>query len=111
MISTKKWGKWHFCDAPLNFTVFDLKLNLVFGPHVQTNWKPASFDFFEDQFWPLLYFFEPLDRSYLADKRKKEKITKAGFQFVGWCMINIVFKHHTQIRKIEQGMANPRLWQ
>ena len=21
----KNWGKWHFCDAPLNFTVFDLK--------------------------------------------------------------------------------------
>ena len=21
----KKWGKWHFCDASLNFTVFDLK--------------------------------------------------------------------------------------
>ena len=22
----KKWGKWHFCDAPLNFTVFDIKI-------------------------------------------------------------------------------------
>ena len=21
------WGKWHFCDAPLSFTVFDLKFN------------------------------------------------------------------------------------
>ena len=21
----QKWGKWHFCDVPLNFTVFDLK--------------------------------------------------------------------------------------
>ena len=44
-----------------------------------------------------MYFFGSLFRSYLSDK--KQKIKKAGFQFVGWCMINIVSKNHTQIRK------------
>ena len=44
-------------------------------------------------------------------KRKKEKkIGTAGSRFVGWFMINIVSKNHTQIRvlvrKIERGMAN-----
>ena len=33
----KRGGKWHFCDTPLNLTVFHLKFNLVFGQHVQTN--------------------------------------------------------------------------
>ena len=40
-----------------------------------------------------------------------QKIKKAGFQFVGWCMINIVSKNHAQIRKIERGMAILPLWQ
>ena len=26
MISTKNWKKWNFCDAPLNFENFDLKV-------------------------------------------------------------------------------------
>ena len=42
---------------------------------------------------------------------KKHKLKKAGFQCVGWCMINIVPKNHTQIRTIERAMANPPLWQ
>ena len=37
---------------------------------------------------------------------QKIKIKKAGFQFVGWCMMNIVSKNQIQIRKIERGMAN-----
>ena len=40
-----------------------------------------------------------------------KKMKKAGFQFVGWCMIYIVSKNHTQIRKIERGIANLPLWQ
>ena len=35
-IDKKKWGKWDFCDAPLNVKVFRLTFKLVFGPHVQT---------------------------------------------------------------------------
>ena len=42
VITTKNWEKWHFCDAPLNFTFSIWNLNLVLGPHVQTNWKPAT---------------------------------------------------------------------
>ena len=45
----------------------------------------------------------------LGQKQKKTK--KGGFQFVGWCMVNIVSKNHTQIRKVERGMANLPLWQ
>ena len=42
---------------------------------------------------------------------QKQKIKKTGFQFVGWCIINIVSKNHTHIREIERGMANLPLWQ
>ena len=42
---------------------------------------------------------------------QKHKINKAGFQFVGWCMMNIVSKNYTQIRITERGMANLHLWQ
>ena len=40
---------------------------------------------------------------------QKHKINKTGFRFVGWCMMNIVSESHTQIRKIERGMANLHL--
>ena len=48
-------------------------------------------------------FFGSLFRSDLSDIFF---FLKAGFQFVGWCMINIVSKNHTQVRNIERGMAN-----
>ena len=62
----KKWGKWHFCDAPLNFTVFDLKRNLVFGPHVQTNSKPA----FSSCFWLLKTYNTAVTPRLLTRYRK-----------------------------------------
>ena len=47
----------------------------------------------------------------LISLRKKQKIEKAGFQFVVLCMMNIVSKNHTPIHKIERGMASLPLWQ
>ena len=49
--------------------------------------------------------------SHGKKRKKKKKTGTAGFRFVGSFMINLVSKHHTQIRKIERGMANPPLWQ
>ena len=95
----KKWGKWHFCDAPLNFAVFDLKIKPRIWTARAKKLKAGPFFFFSffnfDKLWSLLCFFGSLFRSYLSDKNKK--IKKAGFQFVGGCMINIVSKNHTQI--------------
>ena len=47
---------------------------------------------------------------YFGRISDEKRYKKAVFQFVGWCIINIVPKHHTQIRKIERGMANLPLW-
>ena len=109
-VFSKKMGKRHFCDAPLNFTVFDLIFNLVFGPHVQKSWKPSSFFF---RFWRLVMVAIVLFRITISliSLRKKQKIEKAGFQFVVLCMMNIVSKTHTPIHKIERGMASLPLWQ
>ena len=69
--------------CPLNFTVFHPKLNLVFGPHVQTNWKPAAFDFFETSIGRFSIFSNRCIGHISRKEKKKEKITKAVFQFVG----------------------------
>ena len=49
------------------------------------------------------------DRYFGRISRTAKKRT--SFQFVGWCMINIVSNNHTQIRKIERGMVNLPPWQ
>ena len=72
----------------------------------QTESRPF---FLEDKLWSLLYFFGWLFRSYLSDEKKERK--KVGFQFVGWCMINIVSENYTQTCKVDGAMANPPLWQ
>ena len=109
VISTEKWRKWHFCDAPLNFTVFHLKFNPVLERmRKRTDGRPSFFL----EVMAAFVFFESLYRSFLTKKdAKKKKTGTAGFRFVGSFMINLVSKHHTQIRKIERGMANPPLWQ
>ena len=84
------------------------KFNLVFGPHVQTNWKPAIV-FFSRQ--AMVASFFRIVISVISLGKKKKKLKRPAFSFVGWCMINIVSKNHTQTRKLERDMDNPPLWQ
>ena len=87
----KKRGKWHFGDAPLNFTVFYLKFNLVLDRTCKQTESRHSFCF-NDKLWPLLYFFEPFYRSYLTEKRKKDN--KKGRLSVSWLVHD---QHRVQI--------------
>ena len=103
----KKWGKWHFCDAPLNFTFFDLKIKPRSWTARAKKLKVGLFSFFFQRQVAVALVFSRIVIS-VADKNKK--IKKAGFQFVGRCMINIVSKNHTQLRKIERGVANLPPW-
>ena len=66
------------------------------------------FSFFKTSYGHFCLFS---DRYFGNISRTKATIKNAGFQFVDWCMMNIVSENHTQIRKIERGMANLPLWQ
>ena len=58
--------------------------NLVFGPHALSK-TFFFFVFFSDKFWSLLLFF----RIVISVIFRTPPPTEAGFQFLGWCMINI----------------------
>ena len=104
VFSTKKWGKWHFCDAPLNFTVFDLN----FQPRIWTaranKLKAGLFNF--------LLLSERYDRNndpkkYKSDHNlslKKEK-KKTGFQFFCACGPSTRLNFQIENRKVERGIA------
>ena len=96
----KKWGKWHFCDARLNFTFFDLKIKPRIGTaRAKKNWNPAFFSlFFLRQVMVAFVFFRIVIS--VISLRQKQKTYKAGFQLEGWCTINIVSQNHTQIGKL-----------
>ena len=81
------------------------KKYLVYETHMHKNGKPAFFFFF---FWDKSWCFCIFADGCIGHISREKK---AGFPFIGWCMINTASKNHTQIRKIEQGMANPPVWQ
>ena len=99
-------GKWLFFDALSILRFSTWIFYLVFGLHLQTDLKPAFFLLLLQVIWSLLYFS---DRYFVHISWTKKM--KAGFPFVGWCMTNIVFNQHTQIRKIERGMTDQPFWQ
>ena len=89
----------------LRFSIW--KINYVFGPQAPINCL-FLFSFFKTSYGHFCLFS---DRYFGNISRTKATIKNAGFQFVDWCMMNIVSENHTQIRKIERGMANLPLWQ
>ena len=80
------------CSSVLGFVV-RFCCSPLYGPYGRFFWIVIS--------TPEYQYF-----GYISRTNTKTK----GRLSVCWCMI-IVSKNHTQMRKIERGMANPPLWQ
>ena len=92
-----KNGKWPFCDTPLSWSVFDLTFLRRISTACANKLKAAIIShFLKDKVMVALVFFRNVIS--VTSVGQNEKIEKAGFQFVGWCMINIESNNNTQMR-------------
>ena len=107
----KKMGKVAYLRCPAKFYGFrsDKLASYLDCKDQSTESRPVSF-FFKKKSYGRFRLFSDRYFGHLISPTKTT-IKKAGFQFVGWCMMNIVSENHTKIRKVERGMANPPLWQ